>query len=320
MDLYFNDEIDPGVWNRLAGDHVFHRYEWRRVIERTYGLRPFFALAIEEDLFALYPSFQQGKYCLSMPFTYIAGYLGNCATLRERLARAVCEEGRLDCHRMLVPLGAGATKITAIADIGDLEHYRGTLSHKMRNQLKKSEEQGLEFLQTRDLDFFYPLYCRKMHEHGTPPHKRLFFQLILESFPAANIFATLSEGRAVAAMFCLDGLDAAGREQPTLHILWAASETDSGRVYANYFTYWRSIQTAAARGIHLVDLGTTRPESSQHAFKQKWKPLFYGVQESRPRGAALDDRLSARLLSALWRHSPGWFADTVGPQVRKYLA
>ena len=82
MKLYLNNDIDPSMWNRFAGENVFHRYEWRKIIESTYRMKPFFALAADEKSFALYPAFLRGTRCVSMPFTYIAGYLSNCERLQ----------------------------------------------------------------------------------------------------------------------------------------------------------------------------------------------------------------------------------------------
>ena len=318
MQLYLNNDIDSSMWNRFAGENVFHRYEWRSIIESTYRMKPFFALAADENSFALYPAFLRGTRCVSMPFTYIAGYLSNCPRLQQLLAKSI-RERYLDCYRTLGPTGNTPAKVTAIVEISDLESYVASLSHNMRNQMKKSVTQDLEFRRSRNLDLFYSLYCRKMHEHGTPPHKRAFFHQILDRFPEAEIFAALHQGSSVAAMFCIRGLDAVERKQPTLHILWAASDGRWDHLYVNYFNYWTTMQAAVESGIHVIDLGTTRLESTQHAFKRKWKPVFYAIQDHGIPTGDLINRKSAQMLCAIWRRSPGWLVDAIGPQLRKYL-
>jgi len=120
-------------------------------------------------------------------------------------------------------------------------------------------------------------------------------------------------------MLCIAGLDAIRHERPTLHILWAASDNRWDHLYVNYFTYWTAMHGAVPCGIHLVDLGTSRFGSTQHAFKHKWKPVFYAVQEHGAPTSDPADRKTGRVLSAIWRRSPTWFADGVGPQLRKYL-
>lgn len=319
MNLLCNDRIDPALWNRFAGAHVFHRYEWRHVIESAYGLKPYFVLAVEGDSFAIYPSFLKGDCCVSMPFTYIAGYLSNCPELEQSVADSIRAQGYQECYRRLVPSEGTESRVTGIVSIADVHSYLAGLSHKMRHQIKKSESQGLEFVRTRNLDFFYELYCRKMHQHGTPPHKRIFFQLILNAFSESAVFASLYEGRPVAAMFCIDGLDAVRHEQPAFHILWAASDHRWDHLYVNYFTYWKSIEAAVQRGLHLVDLGTSRPQSSQQEFKKKWRPVFFAVDERGPTRKNLTDRRSSEFLSMIWSRSPMWFANAVGPHLRKYI-
>lgn len=319
MNIFCNDRIDPAQWNQFAGPHVFHRYEWRHVIESAYGLKPYFVLAVEDESFALYPSFLKGDCCVSMPFTYIAGYLSNCPELEQSIAQSIHAQGYRECYRTLIESDGAAAKITCMIKMTDANSYLAGLSHKMRHQIKKSESQGLEFVRTRDLDLFYGLYCRKMHQHGTPPHKRVFFQLILNAFAESAIFASLYQGRPVAAMFCIEGMDAACRQEPTFHILWAASDDRWDRLYVNYFTYWKSIEAAADRGLHMIDLGTARSGSSQQEFKKKWRPMFYAVEERGAAGKDLASRRSSEILSTIWTRSPAWFVNAVGPHLRKYI-
>lgn len=317
MKLFLNDEIDPGQWNRLAGAHVFHRYEWRGIIEGAYGLTPCFAMVREGEHFALFPSFRIKRQCLSMPFTYLTGFLADsdesCAVIRDALEVDGWSISYKVAEERTIQQGA----ITAVIEIDGLDTYLSGLAQKMRNQLRQSDKQGFTFQRQRDLGQFYPLYCRKMHEHGTPPHKRAFFEGILQHFESAAIYTACRDSQPVASMLCIEGDDTQGSR--TLYILWAAAISDDEAAYANYFAYWSVIREAVARGIMRIDLGIALYGSTQYDFKKKWRPRIYAVRQIGGTGRHYKESPLLRLASMLWRRIPLGLANAVGPQLRKYL-
>src|SRR5437762_4815552 len=123
MHIFLNDQIDPTMWNHFAGEHVFHRYEWLKVMKTAYEMKPFFVLATDETSFALYPSFIKSKCCVSLPFINIAGYLSNSAVLQQSLSNFIHERGYRDVYRTLAPIQATAARITGIVDISDRKSY-----------------------------------------------------------------------------------------------------------------------------------------------------------------------------------------------------
>ena len=128
MKLYLNDEIDPVEWNRLAGAHVFHRHEWRQVIGGVYGLRPCFVMALEGEHFALFPGFRVKGHCLSMPFTYLAGFLANsdalCIGIRDLLEKEGCSVSYKIAEEHFGESGL----ITAVIEIDRPDDYMGLVS------------------------------------------------------------------------------------------------------------------------------------------------------------------------------------------------
>ncbi|MBI5937540.1 MAG: GNAT family N-acetyltransferase [Betaproteobacteria bacterium] len=318
MRILLNDEIDPCAWNGLAGDKVFHRYEWREVIEASYGLRPTFLMAEDGGEYALYPSFQVGKRCISVPYTYIAGPIANSERMQHALLERIRQMGLAPSYKRLVP-ARGDGQVTAIVHIDDLVGYRAALSQNMRNQLKKADRQGFVLQRERTADSFYPVYCRKMHRHGTPPHKKAFFGRILQQFPQAEIYTAYYEGNVAASMLTIRGEDALGQRQRALFVMWAASDEQWDAAYANYFLYWSVIKLAVAEGIVEIDLGTTLHGSSQYAFKSKWRPTIYSVAQSGVKAASYKESGLLRIISQAWRHLPLSVATGIGPYLRKYL-
>lgn len=319
MKLFLNDEIDPVQWNRLAGAHVFHRYEWRWVIGEVYGLTPCFAMALDGERFALFPGFRVKSRCLSMPFTYLTGFLANsdelCAGIRDALEGDSCSIS----YKIAEECASESGLITAVIEIDRLDAYLSGLAPKMRNQLRQADKQGFTIEHRRDVEQFYPLYCRKMHEHGTPPHKRAFFEEILRHFGSAAVYTACKDGQPVASMLCIDGEDARQGGRRTRYILWAAAVSEKEVAYANYFVYWSVMREAVEQGIMQIDLGTALYGSTQHDFKKKWRPKIYAVRQIGGAGRHYKESRLMRLASQLWRQIPLGLANAVGPHLRKYL-
>ncbi len=318
MKLYLNDEIDPVQWNHFAGTHVFHRYEWRLVIAKVYGLTPYFVMALDGEHFALYPSFRVKGRCLSMPFTYLTGFLANSDELCTVIQNALEKEGCSLSYRIAEDMTAESGQITAVINIDKLDDYLSGLPPKMRNQLRQADKQGFAVERQRHVEQFYPLYCHRMHEHGTPPHKQVFFEETLSQFESSAVYTVIKDGLPVASMLCIDGEDAS-QNYPTRYILWAAAVSEKEAAYANYFAYWSVIREAVARGIKCVDLGTALYGSTQYDFKKKWRPKFYTVRQIGGSERHYKENRLMRLVSKMWQHLPLAVANVIGPHLRKYL-
>ena len=140
MKLYLNNNINPDEWNRLVGAHVFHRYEWRWVIEKAYGLKPSFAMAIDKGNFALFPSFRINNYCLSMPFTYVTGFLTNSPSLSKKIERHFNLENYSLRYKAIQKNDIENGQITAIVEMKYAES--STTFRKTGVYYRKAKEYG----------------------------------------------------------------------------------------------------------------------------------------------------------------------------------
>ena len=157
-----------------------------------------------------------------------------------------------------------------------------------------------------------------MHEHGTPAHKRIFFDEILRYFETAAIYTTMKDGIAVASMLCIDGKDVE-KNLSTRYILWAAAVSQKEAAFANYFTYWSVIKDAIMLNLDQIDLGTAQFGSSQHAFKKKWHPTIFKIEQIGWTKRHYKESLIMRLASIIWKHLPLTLVNWLGPYLRKYL-
>ena len=84
-------------------------------------------------------------------------------------------------------------KVTMILDLAiDVEAQWRTFNAKLRNQIRKAQKSGLQFVagHLELLDGFYEVFARNMRDLGTPVYAKNFFHNILEAFPeSTSIFA-----------------------------------------------------------------------------------------------------------------------------------
>ena len=318
MEVFLNNQIDPLVWNSIAGNKIFHRYEWLEIITSTYNLKPYFLMVTEGDEFGIYPAYIKGKFCISGPFTYVTEPFASSERMLKLLLSQANIFGREPSYKKIIPELSGEGVITAIVDISNFDIYIKNLSQKMRNQLKKANQQGFNLLNEDSVENFYNLYCKKMHQHGTPPHKKIFFERILKKFPEAKVYTAFYGNYPVASMFTMQGDDVCGLGCITKFVMWAASDSDWDWAYANYFLYWSVFRIAMSEGVNKVDLGTTSYGSGQHVFKSKWKPKFYSIKSLGSDKASRDSKYF-QLASRVWRSLPFGVATKFGVHLRKYL-
>ncbi len=318
MKIIKNKYIDPEMWNLYAQDNIFHRYEWKWIIEKAYGLEPNFILAVQDENFALIPSFCVNKCNISLPFTYISGYLTNSEKLFLKFKKILDSDEQKFRYKVMQDNNPEVGLVTAIIEINNINDYFTKLSRNMRNQLRNSEKQGFKFEKQKDIKHFYPLYCKKMHELGTPPHKKIFFKEIMKYFNSAQIFTVFKDNISVASLLYIDG-KGIKKKLPTRYLLYAASESQKDAPYANYFAYWHMIKDACMYKHYQVDLGTTQFGSNHYSFKKKWRPKIYQITEIGNTKKHYKERPYMIFASYIWKKLPSFFVNFFGPHIRKHL-
>jgi predicted N-acyltransferase len=276
------------AWNKLARAKgtPFHSFEWRRVLEKTYGYEPLYLAAISDGgLKGILPSFIQGKLgwkrIVSLP---MADYGGTIAEgedidtlLLEKLKEYAGERGlkQIEINMMKKPgeLPDGfyitTSSCTFILDTKRpfADVWAKSFNHKTRNKVWKSQKEGVLVKQgdsISDLDDYYNLYVRTMRKLATLPRPQSFFnEICLQLSDYKRLFIAMYQGKAIAGKFVFIF-------NKKMHFWGAVSDERFLSLAPNNALYSYAIQWACEHNLDCVDFGRTAPDSPHFLFKKHW--------------------------------------------------
>lgn len=193
---------------------------------------------------------------------------------------------------------------------------------KLRSQIRKSEKNGVVFrwVGEEGVASFYSVFCRNMHDLGSPVHSRRWFLAIMRNYGNnARIGLTEFEGKCIGA-----GLILSTNEQTA--IPWASTLRRYNRHAPNMLLYWNCLKFAADNGKKLFDFGRSTENEGTFRFKKQWgakpAPLPWYSSPLSPR--QLHDKNQSEparreTAAKIWRKLPAPIANLIGPQLRKYI-
>ena len=338
----FEDSQQERAWDefvlRAPGASHFHQSAWRRVIQRSYGHRPFYLWAIDGGQvkgilpLVLVRSMLLGKSMASLPFVDTGGICAESHEAASALytrALRLCDElgaDRLDL-RQGESSGLGLTaqddKVTVVLEFApEPEAAWSRLDAKVRNQVRKAQKVGLvaSWHGLEGLDDFYDVFVENMRDLGSPVHSRKFFARILEEFPdSARLIHIADGGRTVGGGLCLSFRD-------TLLVPWASSRREYLSKCPNNLLYWEAIRWGCKEGLRRLDFGRSSRGSGTYQFKKQWgaveKPLPWTIRSRNGQQSALVQSSDARYAAAarVWKHLPIAITRLCGPVLRKQIS
>ncbi len=311
----------------------YHQLGWRRVIEKSFGHKTRYLLALEEDQvigvlpLALMRSRLFGTSVISLPFLNYGGLLSSSLEAKRALIDVACqfakEEGAAylelrhgNAHGLgLRPKQHKVAMLLPLAS--DTETAWKQFDAKVRNQVRKAQKVGLtihiggmEFLSA-----FYDIFSRNMRDLGTPVYGQIFFESILRVFPLhTRIFVVKSEGKPVAA-----GLSTIFKD--TIEVPWAGSLVESRPLCPNMLLYWEAIQYGIQQGMKVFDFGRSTPGEGTYRFKVQWGAQAYPLYwEYWTRGGGDLPNISPTntkfsLAIKIWKKLPLTVANLIGPPI-----
>jgi FemAB-related protein (PEP-CTERM system-associated) len=330
---------DDGVsWDAYVNSHPngtnYHQYAWRNVIEKSFGPRTYYLVAIShrEEICGILPlvhikSRLFGSFLVSLPFFNYGGLLCNELTANKELLnmaqsilKDVCADHAELRHLDICREGL-ATKQHKVTMILDLEEDEGTqwkvLDAKVRNQVRKAEKSGLiaETGHIELLDGFYEVFCRNMRDLGTPVYGKKFFRNILETFPdTTRIISVMFEGKTVAS-----GLLTWFKDR--MEVPWASSIRDYREMCPNNLLYWEAIRFSIGNGSKTFDFGRSTPGEGTFRFKKQWgaKPVQHYWQYLLEQGENIPelnpDNPKYRMAIKIWQQMPVALTKVIGPRI-----
>jgi len=333
--IYDGDNVEWDAYiNAFPGASNYHQFNWKRVIEQSFGHRTYYLVAQNRgnEIRGVLPLVHMnsslfGNFLISLPFVNYGGLLCSDYEAAEAMisesARILKESGSAHAEfRHLRIWGSGLSlkqhKVTMLLDLEkSMETQWKKLDTKVRNQVRKAEKNGLKtvvgYLEL--LDGFYEVFCRNMRDLGTPVYGKSFFRNILETFPESTKIVSITLGGKTIASGILTWF------KDTIEVPWASSVRDYRELCPNNLLYWEALKFAINRGLRTFDFGRSTPDEGTYRFKKRWGarpvPLFWqyllsdgkAVPELNPKNPKFDLAIRA------WKKLPVSLASLIGPHI-----
>lgn len=196
------------------------------------------------------------------------------------------------------------------------EELEKSFKSKLRSQIKKSGEHGLEvyFDGMPLLDEFYAVFAHNMRDLGTPVFSKKLFRAIIEEFGGdAEFCAVRQQGRTIASGLLVHRNGCT--EVPSASCLRAFNRTN-----ANMLMYRHLLRRAIERNSHTFDFGRSSEGSGTYKFKTQWgaNPFpaswQYYVRCGDPGDMRPDAGGNQRLIH-IWQRLPVWLTRFIGPGI-----
>lgn len=260
---------------------LFHSIEWRELIQKSTGHRPFYLMAEDDgEVYGILPQFLIasrlfGRMLVSMPYLNYGGVCcenaqAEAALLKRAMEIAGEQKATYVELRHLNPLieelPQNLFKVTYLISLeGGQEAVWKRLHSNVRNKIRKAEKNGIEVEHGNHLiGDFYRVYSHNMRDLGTPVMPRRFFEEIVAGFPEdALVYVGRQENKPIAAKLVL-------YHKETVYFVWSSAIRSYMRLGPTPLLNWTAIQDAIERGCQTLDLGRSTKGGGPEAFKKYW--------------------------------------------------
>lgn len=335
------EESDSREWDRFVQAHprgtFFHQIAWKRVMEKTYGYRPYYFLAARGDRVTgiapafLTSSWMTGKRLISIPF---AVYGGICAAddATEQALLAHLEQLASDIGAEYIELRNrdGGTKENYIANhryatftlpiTADTEAVYRAFPKDIRYMIRKAEKANLRTQRGFDqLEQFYELMTINLRRLGTPAFPRSLFENLVREYPEQVDLTLVYSGNTPVC----GGMSFLFRD--TLQPYYIGSKEEAKALAANNFLWWQLIKLAAETGHTTFDFGRSKLNSGNYEFKKKWNPrielLDYQIRLLRRKHAPDFSPANPKFEFAtnMWKKLPLGVTRIFGPRLVRWF-
>lgn len=331
----------PEVWDeyvqRKESATIYHQAGWKRVIEKSFGHRPYYLVAREEEkIKGILPLFLLksrlfGRFLVSLPFL---NYGGICADdeetislLFEKAVEVAKAEGAEYIELRYLgdskqnDLPTKTNKVTLLLRITeDLDLFWKNLEKRVRNRIRKATKEGLVIKKGHNhLDDFYGAFAVGMKEHGIPVYHKSFFKNVIEIFNGnSEIFVAYKAGKVIGAKLTM-------RFKDTLYLIWGSYPRKYRQYAPNYLLTWEAIKYSIDNGLTFVDFGRCTNGLGTYDFKVNWgaqpKQLYWQywlngtskIPELNPNNPKYNMAIKT------WRKLPLFVTRMLGPGIAKNI-
>ncbi len=211
----------------------------------------------------------------------------------------------------VLPLAADEERVLALSTGSNRNHVR---------KVYKNGWFDVSF-DAANLAAFYRVYCRRMHELGSPAPSLAFFKRFFQYLPNnAHLLTVLEKktGDVVGGMLLVTS-----PANNTLYYPYGANLTAYNHQYLNSFMYWEAVRFGIRQGLQWLDLGRSQAGSGTYRYKAQWgaepRQLTYLLYDGGQGSVSPADKEKLQALVELWKKTPRLLTDFVGPRLIKYV-
>ncbi|MEO1201370.1 MAG: FemAB family XrtA/PEP-CTERM system-associated protein [Pseudomonadota bacterium] len=334
---------DSMRWNAFVdaapGASVYHRYEWRELLEQVFRHRCHYLVAEDSHgrIVGVLPASEVssrlfGRFIVSVPYFNYCGVLAETDGVRNGLIDAmstVAREAGADYielrHRSGVDLELAARTDKVAMELPlpeSSETLFAQFKPKLRAQIRRPSKAGARCLEggAELLDDFYAVFSRNMRDLGTPVFPKRMFEKILELQPrTARVFVVYLDGEPAAA-----GLTIGYRGRVEIPV--ASSLRRFNPQAVNMLLYWTVLEAAIRDGYDVFDFGRSTVDSGPHRFKKQWGATpetlnwHYWLRDGDDLPQLNPSNPKFALATAVWRRLPVGLANLLGPRIVRCLS
>jgi len=341
MEIVQTNESQKRLWTEYVESHpeatFYHRFEWKDVIEKSFGHKTHYLMATEKgEVAGILPiihlsSLMFGSMYCSMPFLNFGGICANNTAAEKALlkeAESITKKGHgkylelrhLHKSHSELPFQTHKVSMTLTLD-PDPDTLWNDFKSKHRTNIRRAYKNELKIQVGREdlLDTFYKLISIGWRDLGTPIYRKSFFRNIITAFgESVEIYLVWYGDQAIATAFN-------GLFKDTIEGMWTYSLREHAKLQTNYFLYWEMIKNACQNKYKVFHLGRSTSESGATFFKSKWnaeiKQLYweYILNKDKEIPELNVDNPKYQKAIDMWKKLPVGLTKIIGPFLAKSI-
>ncbi len=328
---------DEERWDRFVFNHpqgtFFHLSGWKRVLERTFGHKAYYAYCEENgEIVGIAPLFSVsnwlvGRCLVSVPLAASGGIIANSAEQESFLLEHAIQFAQSQSVDYLELRNQTGNPYQGFHANSLYAAFRGPLFRDPETNLKrlpkdtrymirKAEKAGLRVEHgIHQVGTFYNLFAESMRRLGTPVFPRSLFRNFLEQFPKHTHLLIVYNGSeplgGVMSFFFRD----------VILPYYSGAVEHATRMAGNNFMYWELIKWAGEQGFGTFDFGRSKRGTGAYAFKTQWnmpaEPLNYQTflvkRRTVPNFSPVNPKFEAAI--RIWQKLPLPVTKFLGPSL-----
>lgn len=346
MNIRKSLETDNQRWDGYVHSHAqstpYHLYAWTNAVSKAYGFDSCRFLAEEHGrirgiLQMVIMKLPFGKVnCIALPYCDVGGVLADDSEIEIALIQTAVHEaeilsansfeirGEVDSEtedRCSLVAQSRNNKVRMVLELpNSSELLWDGFKSKLRSQIRKAEKNGLSFIFAENVEAFYSVFSSNMRDLGSPVHSKKWFEEIIDQFGEyARVGLVYCQGKIIAAGIIL-------RVGNSISIPWSSTLRTHNKFSPNMLLYWKFLEYAADNGCLIFDFGRSTLNENTYRFKAQWGALakelpwrFVYLQGS-PKCDSSCLSKNRRRLEVFWKKLPLIVANSIGPQIRRYIS